>query len=151
MDSSDPLIARRNKSEKESRRREGRRLREKREEGFSYGVRLGTSPTAVTVDMFYITARPLEERCFYLPISCESRNGNVMTPHHTNQCKRFPNQRNRDSSRYNGERRESAVPQGGSHVGYQTRIEGLAQEKASIVVSAALRNAFSWARPSMRV
>ena len=78
MDSSDPLIARRNKSEKESRRREGRRLREKREEGFSYGVRLGTSPTAVTVDMFYITARPLEERCFYLPISCESRNGNVM-------------------------------------------------------------------------
>ena len=130
MDSSEPLIARRNKSEKESRRREGRRLREKREEGFSYGVQLGTSPTAVTVDMFYITARPLEERCFYLPISCESRNGNVMTPHHTNQCKRFPNQRNRDSSRYNGERRESAVPQGGSHVGYQTRIEGLAQEKA---------------------
>lgn len=64
--------------QKESRRREGRRLREKREEGFSYGVRLGTSPTAVTVDMFYITARPLEERCFYLPISCESRNGNVM-------------------------------------------------------------------------
>ena len=47
---------------------EGRRLREKREEGFSYGILERTSPTAVTVDMFYITARPLEERCVFLSI-----------------------------------------------------------------------------------
>ena len=55
-------------SEKESRRKKGRRLREKREEGFSYGILERTSPTAVTVDMFYITARPLEERCVFLSI-----------------------------------------------------------------------------------
>lgn len=65
--------------QKESRRREGRRLREKREEGFSYGILERTSPTAVTVDMFYITARPLEERCVFLSIPREFRSGNVTT------------------------------------------------------------------------
>lgn len=36
-------------------------MREKREEGFSYGVLPGTSPPAVTADMNYVTARYLEE------------------------------------------------------------------------------------------
>ena len=36
LDATEPL--QRYRAEKESRRREGRRLREKREEGFSYGV-----------------------------------------------------------------------------------------------------------------
>lgn len=36
-------------------------MREKREEGFSYGVLPGTSPPAVTADDIHITARCLEE------------------------------------------------------------------------------------------